>query len=120
MASEIVLMLNSSVIIVQACKDGRSSHVDQLLFYGADIDAQNSSGNTPLHICSLNNQLSCARILLFRGADRTIQNRDGQDAFHAAILAGNKELADLIKNYSPNDIGWFSLVSQFLLLSVSF
>ncbi len=32
-------------------------HLEHLLFYGADINAQNASGNTPLHVCAVNNQV---------------------------------------------------------------
>ena len=28
------------------------------MFYGADMDVQNASGNTPLHICAVNNMVS--------------------------------------------------------------
>lgn len=33
-------------------------HLEHLLFYGADMGAQNASGNTALHICALYNQVS--------------------------------------------------------------
>lgn len=33
-------------------------HLEHLLFYGADMAAQNASGNTALHICALYNQVS--------------------------------------------------------------
>lgn len=50
-------------------------------------------------------QDSCARVLLFRGADRTVLNLAGQNACHAAIVAGNPQIAELIKNYSSSDVG---------------
>ena len=33
-------------------------HLEHLLFYGADMNARNASGNTPLHVCAVNNQVS--------------------------------------------------------------
>ena len=39
-------------------------HLEHLLFYGADMNARNASGNTPLHVCAVNNQV------------RTFQPRD--------------------------------------------
>ena len=33
------------------------THLEHLLFYGADMNAQNASGNTPLHVCAVNNQV---------------------------------------------------------------
>ena len=41
----------------QTCKFGRVQHLEHLLFYGADFDAQNASGNTPLHVCAANNRV---------------------------------------------------------------
>ncbi|NXS55489.1 SHAN3 protein, partial [Brachypteracias leptosomus] len=42
--------------IHQACRYGHVQHLEHLLFYGADMTAQNASGNTALHICALYNQ----------------------------------------------------------------
>ncbi|KAK2163028.1 hypothetical protein LSH36_87g05020 [Paralvinella palmiformis] len=88
----------------QACKHGRVQHLEPLLFYGADMNAQNLGGNTPLHVCAINNQEECARVLLFRGADKNIINIANQDAFHVAVISGNRELADVIKNFKPEDV----------------
>ena len=44
-------------LLFQACKAGRVQHLEHLLFYGAEMNAQNSSGNTPLHVCAVNNQV---------------------------------------------------------------
>lgn len=50
----------------QACRAGLAAHLEHLIFYGADMNVRNASGNTPLHVCAVNNQESCARLLLFR------------------------------------------------------
>jgi len=31
--------------------------LDLLIYYGADVNAQNNNGNTPLHICAAENQV---------------------------------------------------------------
>lgn len=41
----------------QACRYGHVQHLEHLLFYGADMTAQNASGNTALHVCALYNQV---------------------------------------------------------------
>lgn len=41
----------------QACRFGHVQHLEHLLFYGANMGAQNASGNTALHICALYNQV---------------------------------------------------------------
>lgn len=44
----------------QACRHGRTKHVEHLLYFGANINALNKTGNTPLHVCALNNQVLCS------------------------------------------------------------
>ncbi|KAG8440137.1 hypothetical protein GDO86_006075 [Hymenochirus boettgeri] len=90
--------------IHQACRYGHVQHLEHLLFYGADMRAQNASGNSALHLCALYNQESCARVLLFRGASKEIRNFNNQTAFQVAIIAGNFELAEIIKTHKESDI----------------
>ncbi|XP_076845255.1 SH3 and multiple ankyrin repeat domains protein 2-like [Brachyhypopomus gauderio] len=88
----------------QACRHGHVQHLEHLLFYGADMSAQNASGNTALHICALYNQDNCARVLLVRGADKEVKNYNSQSPFQVAIIAGNFELAELIRNHKESDV----------------
>ncbi|XP_006157662.1 SH3 and multiple ankyrin repeat domains protein 3, partial [Tupaia chinensis] len=90
--------------IHQACRFGHVQHLEHLLFYGASMGARNASGNTALHICALYNQESCARVLLFRGADKDVRNYNSQTAFQVAIIAGNFELAEVIKTHKDSDV----------------
>lgn len=90
--------------IHQACRYGHVQHLEHLLFYGADMGAQNASGNTALHICALYNQDSCARVLLFRGGNKELKNYNSQTPFQVAIIAGNFELAEYIKSHKETDI----------------
>ncbi|XP_034004288.1 LOW QUALITY PROTEIN: SH3 and multiple ankyrin repeat domains protein 2-like [Trematomus bernacchii] len=88
----------------QACRHGHVQHLEHLLFYGADMSAQNASGNSALHICALYNQDNCARVLLVRGADKDVKNYNSQSPFQVAIIAGNFELGELVKNHKETDI----------------
>ncbi|RMB90207.1 hypothetical protein DUI87_33343 [Hirundo rustica rustica] len=47
---------------------------------------------------------SCARVLLFRGASKEIRNYNSQTAFQVAIIAGNFELAEIIKTHKESDV----------------
>eukprot|EP00071_Canis_lupus_P027012 XP_022260569.1 SH3 and multiple ankyrin repeat domains protein 1 [Canis lupus familiaris] len=90
--------------IHQACQRGHSQHLEHLLFYGAEPGAQNASGNTALHICALYNKETCARILLYRGANKDVKNHNGQTPFQVAVIAGNFELGELIRNHREQDV----------------
>lgn len=94
-------------------------HLEHLLFYGADMNAQNASGNTPLHVCAVNNQESCARLLLFRGCHKEALNFANQTAYQVAVIAGNLELAEIIQNHRPENVGK-SLDKQNLHVRVSY
>lgn len=88
----------------QACRLGLVQHLEQLLFYGADMNARNASGNTPLHVCAVNSQDSCARLLLFRGCQRDALNYANQTPYQVAVIAGNLDLADVIQNHRPENV----------------
>ncbi|GFH57403.1 hypothetical protein CTEN210_13879 [Chaetoceros tenuissimus] len=45
----------------------------KLLFHGADVNARNKYGRTPLHLCT---ELSLAKLLVSFGADTTLRCRD--------------------------------------------
>ncbi|XP_011306793.1 SH3 and multiple ankyrin repeat domains protein 2 isoform X4 [Fopius arisanus] len=89
----------------QACRNNLVQHLDHLLFYGADMNARNASGNTPLHVCAVNNtDASCIRQLLFRGAQKDSLNYANQTPYQVAVIAGNMELAEVIKNYQLEEV----------------
>lgn len=70
------------------------------------MNARNASGNTPLHVCAVNNtDASCIRQLLFRGAQKDALNYANQTPYQVAVIAGNMELAEVIKNYQPEEVG---------------
>lgn len=71
----------------QACRHGLVHHLEHLLFYGADMDSRNASGNTSLHVCAVNNQDASARMLLFRGADRQALNYANQTPYQVQLFS---------------------------------
>ena len=87
--------------MLQAVKNGLVQHLEHLLYYGAEVDAANRNGNTPLHVAAVNNQTGAARILLFRGAAPDVVNNQGQSAYHVALICGHHAVADLVKNHDP-------------------
>lgn len=58
-----------------------------LLSAGADVDIQNSYGNTPLHIACLNGNVSICMELVAYGANLEAINYRGQTALHIAAAS---------------------------------
>lgn len=103
------------VIMLQACRNNLVRHLDHLLYYGADMNARNASGNTPLHVCAVNNtDASCIRTLLFRGAQKDSLNYANQTPYQVAVIAGNMELAEVIKTYQAEDVGEYNILNCLL------
>ncbi|XP_078327445.1 uncharacterized protein LOC111102495 isoform X2 [Crassostrea virginica] len=99
--------------IHHACRQGLVQHLEHLLFYGADMDVQNASGNTALHVCALHNRESCLRVLLFRGANKEILNYSNQSPYESAILAGNETIAEILEGHKDDDVVQFRETPRF-------
>ena len=56
---------------------GEVDIVKQLLDSGAEVNAQDSSGETPLMLAVTCEHLELVRILLEHGADKSVANQDG-------------------------------------------
>ena len=48
------------------CRLGLVQHLEHLIFYRADLNAEDQCGNTPLHLCARTNQVSSRRSSPFR------------------------------------------------------
>ncbi|KAH9621990.1 hypothetical protein KSS87_000285 [Heliosperma pusillum] len=75
--------------------------LELLLQYGANVNASDSRGHTPLHRCILKGKPIAARLLLTRGADPLAMNREG------------KSTLDIAKEVSFNDPEILALLSDF-------
>ena len=63
-----------------AVENHRIDAVRYLLSLGAEINAENAQGMTPLHTAVRVGNLRSTKDLLLRGADRNIKARDGKTA----------------------------------------
>jgi hypothetical protein len=72
--------------------------VAYLLQEGAELDAVDNRGETPLMITARNGNVAIAKLLLGRGADPSIRNDRGRTANVLATESGNEEVARLLES----------------------
>ncbi|KAI6652232.1 SH3 and multiple ankyrin repeat domains protein 3-like isoform X1 [Oopsacas minuta] len=91
-----------------ASKAGLVDIMELLIWYGANVNSQNSGGNTPLHICGVHGQEAAAIVLLRRGVNREILNYSNRTPYQVAIISGNKNVAKRIDQHDENEVVKFS------------
>ena len=65
-----------------ACQNGLKRAAKLVLRRGADINAQNHKGNTPLHFCyTYGYGDTLGAYLTSKGADTTVRNHDGMTCY---------------------------------------
>ena len=82
-----------------ACSNGSIDLVERLLQHGADVDAVDNDGVTPLMRASFGGHLRVVQLLLTRGADTSLRDRDGITALSGALDLGHGAVADLIEGF---------------------
>jgi ankyrin repeat protein len=70
-----------------------------LLEHGADLNAQNRVGRTPLHRASFNGAVEVVRLLLEHGADVEAKNIVGGTALQEAADRGHGEVVELLREH---------------------
>ncbi|KAL6706799.1 hypothetical protein ACN47E_005135 [Coniothyrium glycines] len=86
---------DGTTLIHIAVEYERADLLDILLLKGADINARDKNGQTPL-LWACDGIPNMARLLLERGADPTIRNKYGETALHIAASTGDNSLIDLL------------------------
>lgn len=66
---------------------------------GADVNAANNRGWTPLHAAAVRGHAEVAACLLQSGADVTRRNRAGRTPLQEAILNGRTAVAELLRRH---------------------
>ncbi len=79
-----------------AARSGCARMTALLLDHGADIEAEDKSGKTPLMLATEECKIHVVRVLLERGADAIRRGTDGHAPMHSAALGGSKRILAML------------------------
>jgi uncharacterized protein len=82
--------------LIQATKQGDCNQLHKYLNMGADVNARDESGLTPLIWASVKGNAYAAQILLERGANANARNAQGDTALMWASMMGHEPVVELI------------------------
>lgn len=105
--------------LMEASENGETEIVADLLKHGADMNAPDSDGNTPLGFACGNGHYKIAHMLLKHGVRVNIRNNQGSTAFLSACTVGQKKIVKLLLSYQA-DFRLTNLQRQTPLMLASF
>ncbi|XP_057417370.1 ADP-ribosylation factor GTPase-activating protein AGD1-like isoform X2 [Lotus japonicus] len=91
-------MQDASSVLHMACLNSDVGMVELLLQHGADINACDSRGRTPLHYCIIRGNTKAAKALIIRGANSRVADKEGNTPLKLASESGSvgKEVLALL------------------------
>ena len=81
------------ISIHKAAEDGNIKAVKQHLAAGADVNAKDKRGFTPLHMVA---DIGIVELLIAEGADAKAESDRGATPLHGAAFSGHAEIAELL------------------------
>ncbi|MEO8024980.1 MAG: ankyrin repeat domain-containing protein [Bryobacteraceae bacterium] len=89
-------MLSQAEVLHRAAMRGETAAVEMYLRMGADVNAADSAGRSPLHDACLKGHVDTARLLLDRGAKIAVHDKTGATPLHDAALGGSVKTIELL------------------------
>lgn len=80
--------------LIKAARIGGVMKVMELLVDGADLNAMDYHGGTPLHYAALMGNADVAELLIKHGANPNAKNKDGLMPLHVAAYQGCVDVAE--------------------------
>ena len=84
--------------LLQYSAVGDSENVKRILDRGANINARDRYGDTPLHLAIKNKYLDTANLLINRGADINARGALDDTPLHLSVYQGQKTFSDLLRS----------------------
>ncbi len=100
--SPAIFAQDQSQALNTAIRDGDQKQVKTLLAQGANINAQDVDGTTPLMSAVVNAEADCVKLLLAKGADPNLSNKAGATALMWAVSDLKKVQLLLAKGANVN------------------
>ena len=82
-----------------AARKGNIEAIKQHLAAGADVNAKNWLGSTPMHKAAANGHKEIAELLIAEGANVNAKGTGGRTPLNTAIIFGRKEIEDLLRKH---------------------
>lgn len=108
-------------LAVEWIEGGNKAAAEVLIVHGADVNAKDKDGNTPLTWASYTGKKEIAKLLISKGADVNVKNNDGytplQMTYHINDPKVKQEIIALLQGQMANQSNprqlWNSLLEQF-------
>ena len=75
-----------------AAAHGNEEIAAYLIAQGAEVNALDNEGETPLFLAAMHGQIELVRLLLANGADKEVQNNEGKRAVDQARTSADETL----------------------------